>query len=245
MLLFYIRHGDPIYSPDGLTPLGEAQTQAVARRLAKFGVDEIYSSTSNRAIQSALPTCRLLGKELQTLDFLNENDLKSLQIPRSKEKNDWFWSHPLYSQILTEREVREMGDGWYKHPKLESFHFEKTILPINRQLDRFLTSYGYEHDSDKGLYRIKGEPAEKRVAIFAHECMGKIVMSHLLDVPFPYYAAHFEMHTSALTVIKLGSDPLAEGKYARAQVLTLSNDAHLYRDDLPLVHRFVHIREEY
>ncbi len=247
MLLFYVRHGDPIYSPDQLTSLGESQAESVARRLALFGVDEIYSSTSNRAIQTATPACRLMGKELHTLDFLNENDLKGLLIPVSEEKNDWVWSHPLYSQILTGRDVREMGDRWYNHPKLERFQFEKTILPINEQLDGFLSSYGYEHDTDKGLYRVKGGHTEKRIAIFAHECMGKIVMSHLLDIPFPYYAAHFEMHTSAITVIRLGDSHLTENEnpYARAQVLTLSNDAHLYRDDLSLVHRFTHIREEY
>lgn len=247
MLLFYVRHGDPIYSPDQLTALGETQAQSVARRLALFGLDEIYSSPSNRAIQTAVPTCELLGKELHTLDFLNENDLNGLKIPISKEKNGWVWSHPVYSKILAERDVREMGDLWYNHPKLERFHFEKTILPINRQLDAFLSSCGYEHDSDKGLYKVKGVCSEKRIAIFAHECMGKIVMSHLLDIPFPYYAAHFEMHTSALTVIRFGQSRFEENdcQYARAQVLTLSNDAHLYKDDLPLIHRFAHIREEY
>lgn len=33
MLLFYIRHGDPIYIPDSLTDLGKRQAEAVARRL--------------------------------------------------------------------------------------------------------------------------------------------------------------------------------------------------------------------
>ena len=57
MLIYYIRHGDPVYDPDQLTPLGEQQAAAVANRLALFGVDEIYSSTSNRAIQTAKPLC--------------------------------------------------------------------------------------------------------------------------------------------------------------------------------------------
>lgn len=247
MLLYYIRHGDPIYSPDSLTALGETQARSVARRLALFGVDEIYSSTSNRAIQTATATCELLKKELHTLDFLNENDLNGLKIPLSEEKNTWIWSHPLYAQMLAEREVRDMGELWYKHPKLEKFHFENTILPINEQLDAFLSSHGYEHDSDKGQYRVKGTPNKKRIAIFAHECMGKIVMSHLLDIPFPYYAAHFEMHTSALTVIRFGDGYSATNvsPYVRAQVLTLSNDAHLYKDEISLVHRYAGIREEY
>ena len=32
MLFFYIRHGDPIYSPDSLTPLGRRQAEALGRR---------------------------------------------------------------------------------------------------------------------------------------------------------------------------------------------------------------------
>ena len=72
MLLFYVRHGDPIYDPDSLTPLGERQAESVAKRLALFGIDEIYASTSTRAIQTAQPLCELLGKKLTTLDFLNE-----------------------------------------------------------------------------------------------------------------------------------------------------------------------------
>lgn len=246
MLLYYIRHGDPIYHPDSLTPLGEEQAAAVARRLALFGVDEVYSSPSNRAILTAKHTCDLLGKPLHTLDFLNENDLDGLKLLREDERVDWLWSHPTYAKILADRSVREMGDRWYEHPALAQFHFEKTILPINEKIDGFLASLGYTHAPDKGLYHVTGTHTEKRVAVFAHECMGKIFMSHILDIPFPYYAAHFEMHTSALTVIRFGCTGLTENEpYARAQVLSLSNDSHLYKDGLSLAHRFKSINEQY
>lgn len=246
MLLYYIRHGDPIYNPDSLTPLGEEQAESVARRLALFGVDEVYSSPSNRAILTAKHTCDLLGKPLHTLDFLNENALDALKLLREDDRVDWVWSHPTYAKILAERGVREMGDRWYEHPKLSQFHFDRTILPINEKIDTFLASLGYAHDSEKGLYRVNGEHSEKRIAVFAHECMGKIFMSHILDIPFPYYAAHFEMHTSALTVIRFGSSGLAENDpYTRAQVLSLSNDSHLYKDGLSLAHRFKSINEQY
>ena len=56
MLFFYIRHGDPIYDPDSLTELGKKQADAVSKRLALYGIDKIYASSSNRAIQTAKPT---------------------------------------------------------------------------------------------------------------------------------------------------------------------------------------------
>lgn len=64
MLLFYVRHGDPVYNPDSLTPLGKRQAEAVAKRLAIYGIDKIYSSTSNRAYRTAMPLSELTKKTL-------------------------------------------------------------------------------------------------------------------------------------------------------------------------------------
>lgn len=251
MLLFYVRHGDPIYNPDQLTPLGERQAEAVAHRLALFGIDEVYASPSNRAMQTAQPTCELTHKPLQILDFLNENALsETLELPVNEKKKSWFWSHPDYANLLARRDVREMGDRWYEHPAFRDFHFEKTIQPVQCQMDAFIASHGYEHDSDLGLYKVTERHHEKRIAIFAHECMGKLVLSHLLDIPMPYYAAHFELKHSAMTVIRFDDCASAPGcgepkEYARARVLTLGSDSHLYRDGLPLVHSSARIRDRY
>lgn len=251
MLIYYVRHGDPIYDPDMLTPLGEQQAAALAKRLAVFGVDEVFASTSNRAIQTAKPTCEMLGLPLTTLDFLNENDLKGkLTVKGPDGTSHWVWAEPSHAALLCSREVRELGDHWYTHPTFAPYAFEKAIKPIEEHIDRFLTSYGYEHDVEKGAYRITQRQPEKRIAIFAHECVGKLFMSHVLDIPFPYYAAHFEMHTSGLSVIRFDDgtrkDPQKEPlPYARARLLTLSNDAHLYREDVSLLHRITNMREEY
>ena len=61
MLLYIIRHGDPIYETDSLTERGRAQAEAVAKRLAASGIDRVFSSPMGRARQTAEPTCRLLG----------------------------------------------------------------------------------------------------------------------------------------------------------------------------------------
>ena len=62
MIFYYIRHGDPIYDPDSLTPLGRRQAEAAGKRLSVFGVDKIYASSSTRAIQTSQPTCEMLKK---------------------------------------------------------------------------------------------------------------------------------------------------------------------------------------
>ena len=82
MLFFYIRHGDPIYNPDSLTPLGERQAEAVGKRLALFGIDEIYASTSNRAQLTAKPLCELVKKDITfpPLTALMEEPLPMWQV---------------------------------------------------------------------------------------------------------------------------------------------------------------------
>lgn len=61
MLLYIIRHGDPIYAPDSLTPKGHLQAAALAKRLAVHGLDKIFASPLVRAQQTAKPTLRAAG----------------------------------------------------------------------------------------------------------------------------------------------------------------------------------------
>ena len=65
MLLYIIRHGDPIYNPDSLTPKGRRQAEALARRFSVHGLDEVYVSPLIRAQQTAAPTCEVLNIEPQ------------------------------------------------------------------------------------------------------------------------------------------------------------------------------------
>ena len=63
MLLYIVRHGDPIYSTDSLTEKGKLQAEAVGKRMADAKIDQIYSSPMGRARMTAEPACRLLGLE--------------------------------------------------------------------------------------------------------------------------------------------------------------------------------------
>ena len=129
MIFYYIRHGDPIYNPNSLTPLGERQAEALAKRLAVYGLDKIYASTSERAILTAKPTCELLKKEMELLDFANEEHTwRELTAPRVDGKGiNWLFHHPKYKELFCTKEIRDLGDRWFDHPELKEFNFEKGI----------------------------------------------------------------------------------------------------------------------
>ena len=53
MNLYIVRHGNPNYDLDCLTPLGHEQAEAAAEALEAIGIDEIYSSPMGRARETA------------------------------------------------------------------------------------------------------------------------------------------------------------------------------------------------
>ena len=229
MLFFYIRHGDPIYDPDSLTPKGHLQAQAIAKRLALFGIDEIYASTSNRAIQTARPTCDILRKEPVLLDFCNEGHAWrdfAIEIDGSRK---WVFHHKSMADLFADPSVRELHDKWYEHPEFAGYDFKKGIDRITSESDRFFASLGYRHINGTGSYRVTA-PSEKRVALFAHQGFGLTFFSCLLDIPIPVFTRHFDFSHSSMTVIHFRN----EGDICHPQILTLSNDSHIYREGLPM-----------
>lgn len=230
MILYYIRHGDPIYDPDSLTPLGHRQAEAIAKRLALYGVDEVYTSTSNRAILTAQPTCELLKKEPQQLDFANEGHAWA-ELTLENESGTgktWLFQHNKMIDLLNTPEIRALGDRWYDHPELQKYHYEKGINRIYETADAFVASLGYSHIRYTGKYKIEASN-DRRIALFAHQGFGLAFLSCLLDIPYPAFSTHFDMSHTGLTVIEFQE----HGQIAVPRILTFASDSHLYREGLP------------
>lgn len=229
MLFIYVRHGDPTYSPDALTPLGRRQAEAVAKRLALFGVDQIYASTSNRAIETARPTCEMLKKEMTVLDFCNEaHAWNQLNVLTEAGSRIWGFLDPKTRQLFVSQELLQMGRQWYDHPALKEYTFKEGIERIQRESDNFLRTLGYEHIPDTGAYKVI-HPNEDRVALFAHQGFGVAFLSCVLDIVYPQFCMHFDMGHTGMTVIEFKE----ENGIAIPKVLTLASDSHLYREGLP------------
>ena len=231
MLFFYLRHGDPIYDPDSLTPLGKRQADALAKRLALFGIDEIYASTSQRAIETSMPTCELMRKEATLLDFCNEGHAWSDFTVKGEKGITWPFQDKKTKELFADPSLISLYDKWYEHPALKEYNFKRGIDRISDESDKFFRSLGYEHIRGTGSYRVVFEN-EKRIALFAHQGFGIAFLSLLLDIPYPIFSRHFDTTHSGMTVIEFKN----EDGICHPKVLTLSNDSHLYRDGLPLLY---------
>jgi len=228
MLLFYIRHGDPIYDPDSLTPLGERQAEALARRLSLFGLDRIYASTSNRAKLTAKPTCEMLKLPMTELDWCNEGHAwRQLALPDATGRPKWIFQNDLYRRLFASSEIRSLGHAWYTHEQFRDTACRAGIERIQRETDAFLSELGYRRLENEGVYETV-RPNDERIALFAHQGFGLAFLSCLLQIPYPTVTSYFDIGHSGMTVIEFN----ARDGIAIPKVLQLANDSHLYREGL-------------
>lgn len=229
MLLYYIRHGDPIYKPDSLTPLGMEQANAVAKRLAVHGIDAVYTSTSNRAILTGQPLCDLLKLTPIQLDWANEKYAhRYFGAEMADGSRNFAVSRPDLKRLFASNELRAMGDKWYAHPALAGERFAEGMEFFGSHIDAFLAEHGYGRDGEEHWY-LPTEPNEKRIAIFAHWGVGGAIMSHLLGIPYPRFVSSFGLSHSDVTVVEFQE----RNGIVIPKALCYGNDSHLYREGLP------------
>ena len=228
MLLYYIRHGDPIYEPDSLTPLGQEQAKALSKRLLLYGVDRVYSSPSNRARMTAQPVCDLLKKDVKICDWADEGlAARDFMIPLPNGGYTWCFFAADMKAKFNSPEDRALGDRWYEHPGFAGYRFAEGVRRVSEAVDAFFLELGLRHDREHARYEIV-KPSDERVALFAHQGFGMCFFSSMLDIPYPMFSTHFDFGHSSMSVIQFAAD----GRYIYPRVLQTSNDAHLYREGL-------------
>ena len=232
MILYYIRHGEPIYNPDSLTEYGQEQARALVGRMTRLGLDKIYTSTSNRAIMTARPTCEALGIEPEPLDFANEGHAwRELgnEVYGKLRIRTWAFCDPEFRRRFNEPEVLALGKRWYDSSLFDNTTLKQGILRIQSGVDELMASLGYVHDNERNCYRNERAPGQgpDRVAIFAHQGFGLAFLSCLTDVPYPLFCTRFDLSHSSVTAIEFSDDPVV---YPR--ILQLSNDSHLYKEGI-------------
>ena len=228
MLLFVIRHGDPIYNPDSLTPKGQRQAEAVGRRLALHGIDKIYASTNTRAQLTAQPTSELVGKKIEICDWMSENNAaRDFMFHDPENDNRWSWSFGIEATRYRTEEKLALGDKWYEAFPFTHCNAKDGFARIGGESDAFFESLGYKHEGMK--YKILNH-TDERVAVFCHYGFGTTWLAYLLDIHPVLFWSTFDMNHTGVTVIDFRKS--ASG-YTAPKVLAFSDVSHLYGERLP------------
>ena len=226
MLLYVIRHGDPVYNPDSLTEKGLQQAEALGHRLAVHGLDRVFCSPMNRALQTAAPACRLLGLEPETEDWTSEElAWKEFTVTENGRR---IWCFNLQNTSYKTPETLALGANWFETEPFCRTNAREGFSRIQNASDEFLGRLGYRRNGP--VYRIE-QPNEQRIAVFCHQGFGSVWLSQLLAIPTPLFWSAFRMNHSSVTILHFRN--YSNGLTAPV-CINFSDISHLYAAKLPL-----------
>ena len=200
MRILFVRHGHPNYEKDCLTELGHLHAEAAAKRLLDEGVEQIYSSTCGRAMETAEHLAVKLGLEVIPCDFMREI------IWGAADGGELY--HNGHPWDCVDRMVSEgmsvMDTDWTQGPFFRGNRATDNVLMIGRELDRLLGCLGYTRE---GMYYRVGDDTRRTVAVFSHGGASSAMLSHLFNLPFPFVCAAMGPDYTAVTAVTLGDAP--------------------------------------
>ncbi len=220
MRIYFIRHAEPHYPTDSLTPAGHREAQALAEHLAETGIDEIYSSPRGRARITAGYTAERLGLPVTVEPWSNELDGLYLE-----EYGRSLWD--IDGPVLRDPRVLADLNGWSAVPPLDNARLAEHCAHVRAGSDDFLRRLGYPRQGH--VYRVE-RPNRKSIAFFAHLGFGLTWLAHLLEIPLPLMYSGFFLHPSSVTTILLDERPAGT---AVPRLLGVGDISHLRRAGLP------------
>ena len=222
MLLYIIRHGDPDYKNDCLTAKGKREAEAVARRMCQVRPDKIYTSPMGRAIETAMPTCELLRKDYEILEWAREvEDDRLTEFPDGVKKSVTYVPNFYYR---TEKNLNLGVNEAFNADGFSTSNMKNAYDIITNGGRELLKKHGYVEEN--GIYRIEN-PSEEKIALFCHSCMGRTLISHLLHIPIHIMWSSFSYSFTGVTVIHFQNHK--EG-FTAPQCLSYCDLGHLYED---------------
>lgn len=227
MLLYIIRHGDPVYETDSLTERGKLQAEAVGKRIFDAGVDRIYSSPYGRAMETAEPACRLLGLEKNIEEWTHEiEDERLTPFPDGVMKSITNIQNTYY---------RENGnidlpyERTYECQGIKDSQIKKAVDYIEENGKKFLERLGYKEEN--GIYKIL-KPNDEKIALFCHSAFARAWLSVLLHIPIHIMWSSFQYTHTGVTVVEFQNN---ENGVTAPRCLCFSDVSHLYAAGLDLI----------
>ncbi len=191
MQIYLIRHADPNYAIDSLTPHGITEAKALGKHLAKQSIDRLYSSPLGRAKKTA----QYIGKQTGLKATIQEWT-RELAPHRLQGSNEVHWNIP--GEDVRKTSYLNAPENWRKIPSLKDFPLDAQLANVTKNSDIFLASLGFVREN--GVYRITRSNQEKIVMV-CHGGFGLTWLAHLLAIPYPLMWTGFFLHTSSITTI--------------------------------------------
>ncbi len=222
MKLLIIRHADPDYEKDSLTPKGFREAAHLAERLGKQEIKACYVSTLGRAKETAAPTLKKLSLSATACEWLKEFPTR-IDKPNIKDSIAWDW----LPKDWTNNHDYYCIDTWLNGEPMIAGNVCAEYERVTKAFDGVLASHGYIRDGR--LYRAECANNDT-IAFFCHFGSGCVLLSHLLGIsPMLLWHGFCAAPSSVTTVV---TEERRKGT-AYFRVLGFGDTSHLYAKDEP------------
>ena len=219
MRLIIVRHADPDYEHDSLTPIGWKEAELVSERISKLDVKDFYVSPLGRAQDTASFTLKKMGRTATTHEWLREFSPRIFRPDVADEKMiAWDWLPADWTQ--DENYFRR--DLWYTTDIMCEGKVKEEYDWVIQNFDKLLAEHGYVRN---GEYYDVTEANTDTLVFFCHFGLECVLLSHLMNVS-PMILWH---HTAAAptSVTTVYTEERRKG-IASFRVASFGDISHLY-----------------
>ncbi len=218
MKLLIIRHGDPDYSIDSLTPTGWKEAALLADRISKLDVTAFYVSPLGRAKDTASLTLQRMGRTAEEKRWLREFPATIHRPDRETPSICWDW----LPQDWTAESRFYDREQWLEVPVFQNAKVADIYHNVCSGLDALLAEHGYTREGE--LYRAD-HPNEDTIVLFCHFGVECVILSHILGIS-PMVLLHGTC-AAPTSVTTLTTEERREG-IAYFRMSSFGDISHLY-----------------
>lgn len=254
MRLIFIRHAEPDYDIDNLTPKGEREAALLADRVCKWNVTDFYCSPLGRAKATAAYSLDRLKRTATVYEWLTEFEHYIIDPVTGRHGIPW----DLMPDYFTNEPLFYDKDNWFRAPLYRTNpDIETGYRDVCNGMDRLLSMYGYFRDGD--CYHVQhnnsnqgkasiihgsnanapvntsaNAPVQedgRTIVLFCHLGVTCVMLSHLIGVsPVMLWQGTF-LAPSSVTIVN-SEERMNNTAYFRIQ--QLGSTSHLYAAGEPV-----------
>ena len=173
MKITIIRHADPDYEHNTLTPTGFKEVEALKKHFVLNNNATVYASPLNRAKLTA----EAISSNITICPWLKEFD-HLIMLPNQNEKViTWDFLPSFYT---SQKDLYD-NDKYLDTEIFKSGNIKKYYQEVCSSLDELLSQHGYIRENN--YYRVEKEN-EDEIILVCHFGMMSVLMSHLMNIPY-------------------------------------------------------------
>ncbi|NCB91691.1 MAG: histidine phosphatase family protein [Clostridia bacterium] len=218
MKIIIIRHADPDYTIDSLTPKGWREAELLSHRIVPMDVQAFYQSPLGRARDTASVSLKKMRRTAETLDWLREFHAPVLDELTGERRIPW----DQFPQKWTSIPEYYDKDQWANVPLMAEGNVGQEAARVYAGLDALLSRHGYERSGN--LYHTQKGNTDT-IVLFCHFGVECVMLGHLLGISPVVLWQGFCAAPSSVTT--LTSEERQEG-IACFRMSSFGDISHLY-----------------